>query len=63
MRPAEIELLEEDLDETPAIAGSEIGLPIEATREDLEDEDDLGIRALYEHPEAILRPSRWPHAA
>ena len=64
MRRPEVELLEDDLDDIPALTGSELGLPIDLTREDLdEDEDDLGFRALYEHPEAIVRSSRWPHAA
>ncbi|MCW5831121.1 MAG: hypothetical protein KIS78_01525 [Labilithrix sp.] len=63
MRRPEVELLEEDLDDLPARVETELGLPIDRMREDLEDEDDLGLRALYEHPEAILRPSRWPHAA
>lgn len=65
MRRPEVELLDEDLDDVPTLDGSELGLPIDLIREDLEDEDedDLGFRALYEHPEAILPPSRWPHAA
>ena len=63
MRRPEIELLEDDLDDIPSLTGSDLGLPIDLIRDDLEDEDDLGFRALYEHPEAILRPSRWSHAA
>ena len=63
MRRPEVELLDDDLDDTPTYAGSELGLPIGLTREDLEDEDDLGFRALYEHPEAILRRAHWSHAA
>ena len=63
MRRPEIELLDEDLDDLSTLDGSELGLPIDLTRDDLEDEDDLGFRSLYEHPEAILRPSRWSHAA
>ena len=63
MRRPEVELLEDDLDDIPALTGSELGLPIDLTREDLEEDDDVGFRALYEHPEAIIRSSRWPHAA
>lgn len=65
MRRPEVEILEDDLNDIPSLAGSEIelGLPIDLAREDLDDEDDLGLRSLYEHPEAILRPSRWSHAA
>lgn len=65
MRRPEVELLDEDLDDVPTLDGSELGLPIDLIREDLEDEDDddLGFRSLYEHPEAILPAYRWPHAA
>lgn len=65
MRRAEIELLDEDLDDVPSLDGWELGLPIDLIREDLddEDEDDLGFRALYENPEAVVPPSRWPRAA
>ena len=56
-----VERLEEVLDEILAHAGPELGLPLERLRDDLEaeaeaDGDDLGIRALYEHPEVIRRP-------
>lgn len=61
----EVELLDEDLDDLPTYAGSELGLPIDLARDDLddEDEDDLGFRTLYEHPEAVLGSSRWGRAA
>lgn len=60
----EVEILEDDLDDIPALTGSELGLPIDLASEVLEeDDDDLGFRALYENPEAFIRPSRWPHAA
>jgi hypothetical protein len=60
----EVEILEDDLDDIPTLTGTELGLPIDLTSEVLdEDDDDLGFRALYEHPEAIIRASRWPHAA
>ncbi|MCA9589701.1 MAG: hypothetical protein KC657_30555 [Myxococcales bacterium] len=63
MKRPEVELLEDDLDDIPTYASSELGLPIDLAREDLDDEDDLGLRALYEHPEAILGSPRWSHAA
>jgi hypothetical protein len=64
MRRPEIELLEDFVDESPALARWDLELPIDFTREDhLDDEDDLGFRGLYEHPEAVLRSSRWPDAA
>ncbi len=63
MRRPEIEILEDDVDDAPVLTRAELGIPIDLTREDLEDEDDLGLRALYEHPEVILGASRWPRAA
>ena len=57
MRPAEVELLEDDLDDSPALTAADLGCSIDLTRADLDDEDDLGFRALYENPEAILRGS------
>jgi hypothetical protein len=65
-RRTEVEILEEDLDDdVPTLTGFELGIPIDLTREDLDDDDDddLGVRALYENPEAVLRSSRWPYAA
>ncbi|MBS2014844.1 MAG: hypothetical protein JST00_18285 [Deltaproteobacteria bacterium] len=62
MRRAQIEILEDDVDDAPAMTRAELGIPIDLTREDLEDDDDLGLRALYEHPEAILGAG-WPRAA
>ena len=64
MRRPEVEILEDDLDDISAFSSAELGLPIDLTRDELdEDEDDLGFRALYEHPETVVRSSRWPHAA
>jgi hypothetical protein len=65
MRRTEVEILEDDLDDdTSTLSGSELGIPIDLTREDFEEDDDaLGFRALYENPEAIIRSSRWPYAA
>ncbi len=64
MRRPELEILEDDLDDMPALTATELGLPIDLVRDDLdEDGDDLGFRALYEHPEPVIRSSRWPHAA
>ncbi len=59
----EVEILEDDLDDIPALTGAELGLSIDPSDVLEEDDDDLGLRALYEHPEAVIRPSRWPHAA
>jgi hypothetical protein len=58
MRRPEVEILDDSLDDIPILKGSELGLAIDPTHDDLEDEDDLGLRTLYEHPEAILRPLR-----
>jgi len=64
MRRPEVELLDDELDDLPPLRGTDLGLAIDLTREELEEDDgDLGFRALYEHPEAMVRPSRWPHAA
>lgn len=63
MRRPEVELLDDDLDDLPPLRGPELGLAIDLAREELDDDDDVGFRRLYEHPEAVIRPSRWPHAA
>lgn len=63
MRRPEIEILEDDVDDEPALTRTELGIPIDLTREELEEDDDLGLRALYENPEAILGPRRWSNAA
>ncbi|HVH40820.1 MAG TPA: hypothetical protein VM925_00710 [Labilithrix sp.] len=66
MRRTEIEVCieDDDLDDGLELSGTELGLPLDLAREDLDDgEDDLGFRALYERPEAIIRSSRWGHAA
>lgn len=72
MRRPEVELFEDNLDDISDFAGPELGLPIDLAREDLEDEDDLGFRALFralyenpenENPETALRSSGWSHAA
>jgi hypothetical protein len=62
MRPPEIEILEEMLDDD-AVTPSDLGLPIDLTRADLEDDDDVRFRTLFENPEPIIRPRRWPSAA
>jgi hypothetical protein len=54
MRPVEVEILEDDLDDILALTRSDVGVPIDLGS-DVEEEDDLGFRALYEHPEALLR--------
>lgn len=63
MRRPEIELLEDILDDSCVLSTTELGIPIDLAREDMDDEDDLGFRALYEHPEPALRSPRWPDAA
>jgi hypothetical protein len=64
MRRPDVEILDDDFEDIPAVTGSELGLPIDLTRDDLDEDDDHpGFRSLYEHPETILRSSRWPHAA
>jgi hypothetical protein len=50
MRRSEVELLDRDLDDEPTLAISDLGLAI-----DRDDAGELGFRALYEHPETILR--------
>jgi len=62
MRRPEVELLDDDLDDIPTCTGADLGLSIDPTLDDLEDEDDLGLRALYEQPEVILGRARWFHA-
>ena len=64
MRRPEIEILEDHLDDDLLLTESDLGIPVDLARRDLEeDDDDLGLRALYEHPEAVLGSPRWPHAA
>ncbi len=64
MRRPEVEILDDDVDDVPALTETELGLPIDLTREDLEEDNDVpGFRAFYEHPETVIRSSRWPHAA
>ena len=64
MRRPELELLDDELDDLPPLRGTDLGLAFDLTREELDDDDDaLGLRALYECPETVIRPSRWPHAA
>lgn len=63
MRRFEVEILEDNLDDDLALTRSELGLPIDLTREELEQDDDLGFRSLFEHPEAFLASARWPDAA
>ncbi len=58
MRPTEVELLEDDLDDAPALTTAELGWSIDLAREDLDEEDDLGFRTLYEHPEAVVGGAR-----
>jgi len=54
MRRLEIDLLEDDVDDVPAPTRAELGIPIDLTRRDLEDDDALGFRVLFEHPEVVL---------
>ena len=57
LRTPEVELLDEELDNAPPSAW-EIGLTIDLTREDFDDddrEDGLGFRALYDQPDRVTR--------
>jgi hypothetical protein len=54
MRRTVVQLLEDDIDESSVPTAWELGIPVDLVREDLEDEDDLGLRSLFEHPEAVL---------
>lgn len=40
----------------------ELALTADLPRDD-DGEDDLGLRSLYERPEALLGPDGWPAAA
>lgn len=63
MRRSEIELLDDDLDDILDLAMStDLGLPIDLAREDLDD-DELGLRSLFENPDAVLGSSGWGRAA
>jgi hypothetical protein len=50
----EFDLLDDDLNESSVVTPWELGLTMDLASDDLEDDDDLGFRALYEHPEAVL---------
>ncbi len=63
MRRPTMEMLEEDLDEARLLTPAELGFSLPTASHDEDVDDDLGLRSLFEHPEMILRPSRWPHAA
>lgn len=60
MRAPEAILLEEELDD--GLDPAELGFTIDLVSDDLE-EDDLGLRSLYENPEVVLGSGRWPSAA
>lgn len=64
MRLPQLDLLETDIDDALPVTPSELGIPIDLTRQGLDETggDDLGFRSLYEHPEAVLRRP-WSHAA
>lgn len=50
-----------DLDSVPDV--TELGIPFDLARDDLaDDEDGIGLRALFEHPENVIR-TRWHDAA
>ena len=62
MRRREPAVLDDDYDDF--LEAADLGLRFDLAREDLaEEEDDLGFRTLYEDPDPIIRPPRWPHAA
>jgi hypothetical protein len=52
------DLLDDDDAPTPWELALTADLP-----SDEQDDDDLGLRSLYERPEALLRPHDWPEAA
>jgi hypothetical protein len=47
------DLVDEYFDEIVTTEPSELGLPVDLTRPELED-DELGLRSLYENPERVL---------
>ncbi len=64
MRRRELAILDDDFADDAIVDETQLGMTIDLVRDDLaEDDDDLGIRALYEHPDAVIRSSRRPHAA
>jgi hypothetical protein len=64
MRESDLEFIEE-LESVPVSTWDLLDSPLEHVRAHLEadEDDDLGIRTLYEHPETLVPPSRWPGAA
>ncbi len=61
MRRRDPVLLDDAFDDDDA--PPDLAVPIDLTRDDLDDEDDLGFRALYEDPEPLLRARRPARAA
>jgi hypothetical protein len=63
MRHTEFELLEDDLEDIlDVVTSKELGLPVDLGGDELDD-DELGLRSLFENPDAVLGSSGWPDAA
>ena len=59
-----IDLLEDDDDDAiTTVTPWELSLTDLPREADGDDDDDLGLRSLYERPEALLGPDDWPDAA
>jgi len=56
-----IDVLEDDYEDLTTVTPWELSLTADLPRED-EGDDDLGLRSLYERPEALLGPDEWPDA-
>lgn len=57
MQRSEIEVLDSDFFDDDSPTPEELGFTIDLAREDLDD-DDLGLKELYEHPEVVLGSPR-----
>jgi hypothetical protein len=64
MRRREPAILEDDFADDFVVDEVDLGLTIDLARDDLaSDDDDLGLRALYEDPDVLLGSSRRARAA
>lgn len=58
MRRPKIQIFEDSLlDESPLLTRSDLGLSIDLARDDFDDNDSLGFRSFFEHPEAVIGAS------